>query len=172
MDYLLAVVKEDFADDARIDETLNAVRDNISAIMEPFSDNFDYMFYIFMPDRKEFALLMLYISNWETIPAGGDIRRVTIIPKEDSIFFCSPTSLDAVDQLLASVGTVYQSSSRIQLLEIREGKTNTFPSEVKLSMWNSAALPEGILGAGKINCPAKCALKKTKIGETFKWIAC
>lgn len=175
VDYLLAVVKEDYADDGKIDESLGVVRDNLVGIMEPLADNFDYMFYLYIPDKKEFPVLMLYLSKWAVKKLPGDKRRIEIIdPKEDVIFFCSPQSLDNVDFLLTSLGTVYQSNSRIQLVEIKEGGRgyNTLLSQVNLSMWAATALPENALSPQALNCNPACNAKKTKIGETTKWIPC
>jgi len=92
VDYLLAAVKEDYADDKKIDESLAVLRDNIAGIMEPFADTFDYLFYLYLPDKKEFPVLILYLSKWtaRNIP-GEDPRKIEVIdPKEDLIFFCSP----------------------------------------------------------------------------------
>ncbi|MDD5163661.1 MAG: hypothetical protein PHD95_05650 [Candidatus ainarchaeum sp.] len=47
VDYLLARVKEDFADDQKLNSTAGLLANNIVGIMEPVQDNYDYVFYIY-----------------------------------------------------------------------------------------------------------------------------
>ncbi len=175
VDYLLATVKEDYADDAKIDESLTVLRDNIVGIMEPFADNFDYMFYIYIPDKREFPVLMLYVSSWAVNRTSTDPRKVVPSdPKADEIIFCYPKSLDSVDLLLAGIGAIYQSNSRIQLLETKPGggAYTTSVSQVNLSMWTATALPEGVLGPEILNCNPKCSARKTATTGALPWQAC
>ena len=175
VDYLLASVKEDYADDSALspEESLSPLRDNIVAIMEPFADNFDYMFYAYVPDRKTFPILMLYYSRWSAVSDNAsDQRRASPAdPKEDVIVYCAPNSLDEVDLLLSSVGTVYQSNSRMRLIEQTGTGKNNLVSQVSLSMWTATKLPEGILSENRLNCHT-CSAKKTKQGQTYKWGKC
>ena len=171
VDYLLAAVKEDYADDKEIDESRNVLRDSIVGIMEPFADNFDYMFYIYIPDKREFPLLMLYLSRWAVQRVPGDSRRIEVIdPKEDFVFFCSPDSLDTVDVFQTTLGTVYPSNSRLQLLEIKQGARgyNTLLSQVHFSMWNSTSIPQNVFDTFRCTCSAK----KAGSEGTFRWQGC
>ncbi len=178
IDYLLAAVKEDYADDKVIDESRSVVRDNIVAIMEPLSDSFDYMFYIYSETGQNFPLLMIYHNEINVAPSERDRRRVTIGEGVDKIYFCSPRSQNDVDYLLSNVGKVYQSNSRMQLVESTQSGAKYSVAIVHLSMWLATNMPESILGAAdpsigshSLNCMV-CDVKRTQQGGAIKWIKC
>jgi hypothetical protein len=189
VDYLLATVKEDFADDQDLDkdESLYVLRDNIVGIMEPFADNFDYLFYIYVvdtteldPEKSAFPVFLLYSSAWTTTPVPNNRRQIDVVGTEDRIYFCNPSSLDPIDFLLSNVGNVQQETSRMELLlqDPSSRGHKTLVSQVNLAMWTSTKLPEGILeeqiDAGNgiflagLNCTQSCDVKK--MGG--QWSAC
>ena len=151
IDYLLAAVKEDYADDRVLDETSEILAENISGIMQPFSDGFDYIFYIYLPESKKFAYAMFFVAGTDFQESGGKVTGVSFkmkdrdidldIKTEKRILLCSPASLDDMDDLLASVGQTAQSNAKIQLIEIAEGGAEKYPpAQVNLTMW----LPTGM----------------------------
>lgn len=141
VDYLLAAVKEDYADDSEIDETEEVLVQNIFGIMQPLSGNFDYYFYIYMSDAKEFAFVMLYTRDEPKITeSNGD---TTVVPGQAKIFLCKPNYLDDVEKLVESVGSSAQSSARIQLIELDEKGNASYPiAQANLSMWVPTPIDE------------------------------
>ena len=140
VDYLLAAVKEDFADDSTIDETKEVLAQNIFGIMQPISTAFDYLFYIYMPDSQEFAFVMLYVREAPQITenASGEVR---VTPGNAKIYFCKPPNLDSLEGLVERAGSSTQSNARIQLIELDEsGNAGYFVAQANLTMWISTPL--------------------------------
>ena len=151
VDYLLAAVKEDYADDKVLDETSAILAENVRGIMQPFSDGFDYVFYIYLPESKKFAYAMFFVAGTEFQESvDGKVtgvsfkmegRDIVLDKTEKRILLCSPVSLDDMDTLLAGVGQTAQSNAKIQLIEIAEGGAEKYPpAQVNLTMW----LPTGM----------------------------
>jgi len=157
IDYLLAAVKEDYADDKVLDETSAILAENISGIMQPFGDGFDYIFYIYLPESKKFAYAMFFVAGTDFQESGGKVtgvsfrmenRGIVLGNTEKRILLCNPVSLDDMDELLAGVGQTAQSNAKIQMIEIAEGGAEKYPpAQVNLTMW----LPTG-MDLGKMDC--------------------
>jgi len=137
VDYLLAAVKEDFADDGEIDETKEVISQNIFGIMQPLSGNFDYLFYIYMSDAKEFAFVLLYTKEAPKISNGR------VQPRDAKIYFCKPPSLASLESVVESVSSSSQSNARIQLIELDEEGNAAYPiAQANLTMWVSTPIEE------------------------------
>jgi len=134
VDYLLAAVKEDFADDSEIDETSAVLAQNISGIMQPIAGNFDYLFYLYRPDVQEFAFVMIYARDPPTITETGNSSEVE--PGNVKTYFCKPASLNELEALIEHLGSSSQSNARIQLIELdEEGNAGYFVAQANLTMW-------------------------------------
>jgi len=145
IDYLLAAVKEDFADDAEIDETREVLAQNITGIMQPLAGGFDYFFYFYLPDRKEFAYVLLYTRDAPLIEDG----RVT--PGHVKIYFCKPPTLNALEAVVESVGQSAESDARIQLIELDEsGRALYPPARANLTMWIPTPISSNMMA--NLNC--------------------
>jgi hypothetical protein len=141
VDYLLAAVKEDFADDSEIDETRGVLAQNIKGIMQPLAGNFDYLFYLYLSDTKEFAFVMLYTREAPEITDGK------VSPGDAKIFFCKPKTLDDLEGLVESVGSSAQSNARIQLIELDESGNASYPiAQASLTMWVPTPLEQMLPG--------------------------
>ena len=161
IDYLLAAVKEDFADDGEIDETQGVLVQNIKGIMQPFSGNFDYLFYIYLSDDKEFAFVMVYTRDaptFEDNPSSRTGEGRTVIPGAAKILFCNPDSLNALEAMVESVGLSAQSTTRIQLVEVDASDTSSYPiAQANLTMWVPTPIDHFLfasdsIGAESMNC--------------------
>lgn len=53
IDYLLAMIKEDYYDDYLLDEYVHIVSYNVMRIMEPISDEYDYIFFIYNYEEED-----------------------------------------------------------------------------------------------------------------------
>jgi hypothetical protein len=139
IDYLLAAVKEDYADDRDIDETEDVLIQNITGIMQPFAGNFDYLFYVYLSDEKKFAFVMVYTReepSFEVVSGSGidEVRRVK--PGDAKIMLCKPNSLNALESMVESVGLSAQSTTRIQLVEVDASDKSSYPvAQANLTIW-------------------------------------
>ncbi len=157
VDFLLAAMKEDFADNGEFDVTASLIVNNIVGLMEPLADSFDYIYYIYVLGEEEYAFFMLYTTEY-----GDNIPRirgsqVDVKGGDTVIYLCKPKERDTIDPLITNVGRVYESGSRMQLVRIKSSGGrgyNDFDAEVKFAMWTSTALP---LELGNIeNEPFNC----------------
>jgi len=148
VDYLLAAVKEDYADDSEIDETKEVLVQNIFGIMQPISGNFDYYFYLYMSDVSEFAFVMVYTRDAPTITESNGDTVVT--PGQAKIYLCNPDDLGDVEKITESVGSSAQSSSRIQLIELDDSGNASYPiAQATLAMWVPTPIDDLLSG---MNC--------------------
>jgi hypothetical protein len=164
VDFLLAVIKEDFADNGKFDNAQDLIVNNVIGLMEPLADSFNYLYYIYLPNTKEFAFLMLYTSKWSWVTAGTG--RTSVGPGESVVYLCNPASLDDLDELVTNVGRLYQANSRLQLVRLQEGTGyDTFVAQSNLTMWSATALPEtesgSILDSSHLNCECHIKLSPT-----------
>ena len=115
IDYLIPMIKEDIARNSRVRDFNGAFRDNIEAIMRPFVGAFDYMVYIYVPEKGHFPFMMMHRSVFETAPTntpwGADANTSA---RRDELLFCYPTGstvwdngycLDTSNQLVPSKKT-------------------------------------------------------------------
>ena len=166
VDFLLAAMKEDFADNAKFDDVDVLLVNSLVGLMEPLADSFNYMYYIYVNDLDVFPFFMLYVRKW---PSWGDSGGgFDIEPGYSEIYLCEPDSLGQLDGLITNVGLVYQSTSEMKLPKLKRGENetgfDTFPSYATLAMWNVTGLPResqigggSILDKGHLNC--KCFKK-------------
>jgi len=144
VDYLLAAIKEDFAEDGKIDETGGILKQNIFGIMQPVSGSFDYLFYFYLFDAKKFPFVMLYTKEAPQIQEGE------VTPGAAKIYFCDPKSLDDLQKISEKIGASSSSNARIQFIEIKGNDVPEYPpAEASLSMWIPTPL-EGLIT--ELNC--------------------
>ncbi len=174
VDFLLAAVKEDYADNGEFDVVKPAIVNNVMAVMEPVADTFDYIYYIYIINTEEFAFFMLYTSNFD-LPkdTGSGSARTEVKGVERAIYLCNPTTLNKADPLITGVGRLYQTGSRMQLVKIKPGQSGyqDFDAHVNFAMWVSTDLPDvkpvpgssntspNILDSDYLNCGGKCYKK-------------
>ena len=157
VDFLLAAVKEDFADNGELENTQDAVVDNVVVLMEPLSDSFDYFYYIYLTLDQEFVFFMLYSRSWDDTQL--ERHEVALKPGDGVIYLCKPSSFEKLNDLVTNVGLIYAADSGMQLLKLKEDDRRDyedFPALVNLTMWTSTQLPAvsgGIItDASHLNC--------------------
>ncbi|MBN1940860.1 MAG: hypothetical protein JW772_01625 [Candidatus Diapherotrites archaeon] len=167
VDYLLAAIKEDYADDKKINRTREVLANNIVGIMEPLHDSFDYAFYVYLEEAgaQKFAFLLVSLHN-RVLPEG---RRVGDYTTDAIVYLCEPaelTSLDRLEAMLSKLGTVSRSESRMRLPIIKESgqSTDLVTSYVNLAMWVSTQIPEEF---NDLNCDP-CWIKSQGADEWEK----
>ena len=159
VDFLLAAIKEDYADNGEFDYMQGPIVNNVVAVMEPMADSFDYMYYIYIIGQSEFAFMMLYTSHLELQDVSGSGIRKEVVSNERAIYLCEPDSLNKLDDLLTGVGRVYQKGSNMALLKTKAAGGrgyDEFESQVTFAMWISTALPKlqngNVLDNSHLNC--------------------
>lgn len=144
IDYLLAAVKEDYADDAEIDETEEVLTQNILGIMQPLAGNFDYMFYLYLSDVREFAFVLIYTRE------APDIDNGRVTPGNALVYFCKPETLNDLELLVEEIGSSSQSDTRIQLIELDESGNAGYPiARANLTLWIPTPIDDKI---SSLNC--------------------
>ena len=153
VDFLLAAMKEDFADNAQFDDMNVMLVNSVVGLMEPLADSFNYMYYIYVNDMAEFPFFMLYVRKWPSWSNQGG--KIEIEKGTSEIYLCDPSSLSKLGDLVTNVGLVYQSTSEMKLAKLKrsgnETGYDTFSSHATLAMWTVTGLPEGDqIGGGSI----------------------
>lgn len=172
IDHLLAYVKEDFSDDSKLEPaTKKVLAENVKGIMNPVSNNFDYLFIISVPEisssLRTFVFVFFHKANLVKGPGRND--PVTEDPAnlgftdyvcgyEQAPPDCNPSNYDAlkieIDSLLSGVGDTSQSSSKINLPKTRQPNGTGFDAvqaQAELTIWNATMLykpnPDGSIGS-------------------------
>lgn len=147
IDYLMALVKEDFADDGNIsDNTKRNLSKSVFEVMRPISDTHDYLFSISTAQKYVFVLL------WRTEFLPNSDRFGNIVVNENEphkMFFCSPSLSDQVVQRLSlKVGNTTEAQSLINMVEFSGSSflltqdTTQVKAGVTLSTWTATLIPD------------------------------
>ncbi len=146
IDYLLAFVKEDYADDGLIDESRGRLKDAISQSMAPFNQNSDYIFYIYFPSETEkFGYFLLKLSSRTIDRSKPTDRNVSISNSSMNYFLCKPATLsDVTNKLLTKVGDVSQSNARAKFIRVDADGQEISSSvvQITLAIWVPTELPQ------------------------------
>ncbi len=178
VDYLLARVKEDFADDSTLNSTAGLLANNIVGIMEPVQDNYDYVFYIYnsggsstdctsssdpgctgtiTPTTKAGLVFLLFSIHNRALSVPLDGKSFSA---DQIVLLCNPAqglaNVHRVEGLLSNVGSVSKSESWIRLIsQNASGNDNLEAAQVNLAMWVSTIVPEEeLFDPTKLNCVA------------------
>lgn len=165
VDYLIAALNEDYADDQKIDEVKNVFRNNVVTIMKPFAPSYDYLFYIYVPlttpgkdDNFVYTILKLSEFSFDENSRDADVISVT-----DAVYFCYPAGTGVntiINELLPKVRGKAQASSKLQLPSVSlaggQYRITEDDAHVVLVMWVSTHLDTSddglIFGPNFLNC--------------------
>ncbi|MFH0955352.1 MAG: hypothetical protein V1777_04585 [Candidatus Micrarchaeota archaeon] len=164
-DFLLAAVKEDFADDGAMDETAPILRDQIAAIMKPLASTSDYAFYFYSgnPLINPYPYFLWYrtvtpadILNHVKDTLNNSVSCSSGKPGCHIFYYCKPATKNDVDNFLFSIPNINKASSNIILAKAKgiNDPPDKIESEVHFALWPSAAIIEQSPGymLGKLNC--------------------
>ncbi|VVB99336.1 Uncharacterised protein [uncultured archaeon] len=164
IDYLLALVKEDYADNADISPSTRVVLGKtVSAVMRPVADSKDYLFYITIPTSNganqegKFVYIFAHSTNFETSAFSSSMPDYIVSMKTGNPshrdYFCGVatgpnapdygTLLALLSRLFANVGPVSQASAQIKLVEeISQGSADrrNFRAQADLAVWDATWL--------------------------------
>ncbi len=168
IDYLLAIIKEDYSDDTSLGPTERRVLGRtISSVMAPIADTKDYLFYMTIPKQEQtnkngqFVFLFFHTTNFEidssalkgkSVPPSYLIQRPGNPVHRD--YFCAVSqgaagSADYANiakrlaRLFANVGPVSQGSAQVKLVQENptdRGAWFDFKAQADLAMWDAAWL--------------------------------
>jgi len=131
VDYLLAVVKEDYLDDAKLSErTWNILRNASKIAVKPLNSSFDYLFFIQSTGlSKDFVFTYLNAS-----PVEFGSPRIE--------YYCVAKDLRNVQAFLESVGAFSPVASGIKLSKINPETKNpeTVSGIAELVVWPGTSL--------------------------------
>jgi len=157
IDSLLAIIKEDYSDDQKIDNIEKVVLGKtISSILSPIEDSIDYVFYITVPPQQ---LVFFYFHTTNFVQEELDIpgRFVIFTPGDPPHinYFCGLNSEYIFDvdytefvekrlaRLLANVGPTSQASAQIKLVKVNSRNDfSDFFAQADLIMWDASWLGE------------------------------
>ncbi len=177
VDYLMAMVKEDYADDQVLsDNTKKSLAKSVYAVMRPIADTQDYLFAI--NTAQKYVLMIVWRTNFE-VKTGKDGKpdrfqnvEACSIEKNNcpspsgprgphSMFFCSPDlTTNALQKLFLRVGTTTQAQSLINMVEFSGSSfllaldTTEIRAGVLLATWTSTFIPDaewGLLKCSEID---------------------
>lgn len=162
VDYLLAVVKEDYLDDAALNDNTKNVLKNASKIaFKPLNRSYDYMFLIqTMETPTRFVFLYINASN----PDGTGREE----------YYCNAKSVENVQSFLESVGAFNPVVSGIKLSKINPSTkdADTVSAVAELAMWTGASFKNNsgnlVLESVKI-LPASIDLNTVKFDASNIW---
>ena len=164
VDYLLAVVKEDYADSVELSQDTKIVlKDNIEKIMRPVSDQFDYLFVILRTAPVEHLYVLLYRTEFVCKKDGVEIdceegvRDIEVTYPESGashqFYFCSPNNPQALANLVYAVGDSSQSNSHLLLLKTSETYgLETTQAQASLIVWPATLIKAEMMGENGLNC--------------------
>ncbi len=172
VDYLMALVKEDYADDQNLSEnTKRSLARSVYQVMLPVADTQDYLFSI--QTAQKYVLMILWRTKFEVMQVDGkDIRFQNVKPtcnpedildpsacESHQMFFCEPGISDnSVQKLFLRVGTTTQAQSLVNMVEFSGNSlllaldTTEIRAGVILAAWTATDIPKGEFD------PLKCTL--------------
>ncbi len=147
LDYLMAMVKEDYADDQTLsNNTKRSLARAAFSVMRPVADTQDYLFAI--NTAQKYVFLMVWRTKF--IPNGTRFGDVLVDPSEThEIFFCDPALSDnALQKLFLRVGNTVQTQALVNMVEF-SGKafllaldSTEVRAGVLLAMWTATTIPD------------------------------
>ena len=166
VDYLMALVKEDLADDKILsDNTKKNIAKSVYAIMRPVADTQDYLFAI--NTAQKYVFLLIWRSKFDVIidPATGKpVRFQNVganVGETHEMFFCDPALSDnALQKLFLRVGNTTQAQALINMVEFTGNSfllaldTSEVRAGVTLATWTATPIPDlewGLLKCTKIS---------------------
>jgi hypothetical protein len=140
-DYLLAMMKEDYADKKEFScETRKSAASTLQSVLKPFDDSIDYAFYLLNESQTEYLFLLLAVHECSD-PAACKVSKAdtdyTDIVKR-KYYYCKPQSKDILEkQVFPLAGQVDSSSGKVTFTQPTERNTQGIPFIMGLSMWVS-----------------------------------
>ena len=153
IDYLMAQVKEDFADDKNLSpNTQKNLAKTVFDVMRPVADSEDYLLYI--NTAQKYVFVMIWRTEFAPVQFGPDgkpvrFQDVTVLNPSHKMYFCNPDiSSDAVTRLKLRVGNTTEVQAIVNMVESAGSAvslsqdTETTRAGVSLSTWVATRIPD------------------------------
>ncbi|MEW6295788.1 MAG: hypothetical protein AB1467_05885 [Candidatus Diapherotrites archaeon] len=142
VDFLMAEVKEDYADDMEFDFTREQLEKNILFAMKPVEKSYDYLFFI-SPEEEGLTsvpFVFVYATDFDQ--------------KKKIQYSCSPESRGRINDFALAVSANANSFSKIKLIKIKEDDSlETVEAVVGLIMWTPSPDYKSFLASQEyLNC--------------------
>ncbi len=141
-DYLLALIKEDYADKKKMsEETTKAIANTLGAVLKPFDNSIDYSFFITSESENDFLFLLLATHECE----GTDCLSATGNSKDvkRKYFYCTPIDNTVLEKLVfPRVGQVDSAHGKVTLSDSAERDSPGRPFVIALNVWITKSVPE------------------------------
>ena len=164
LDYLMALVKEDYADDQNL--SLNTQRNMaraVSSVMRPIADTQDYVFAL--NTAQKYAFMMIWRTKFVVQQTQGKNERfqnVQVDPAEThEVFFCNPPLSDnPLQRLFLRVGNTVQAQALVNMVEFSGNSfllaldTSEVRAGIILATWVGTPIPDAewaLLKCTKVN---------------------
>ncbi|MFA4907380.1 MAG: hypothetical protein WC602_03855 [archaeon] len=146
-DYLLAALKEDYADNGILDSTRDYLTKSIGAIMSPISDSRDYIFYFYdttPPGNSQTGSFFYFLLKTSVIPCpqGTNCAKFS---------YCAPADFSSLQGLSLSLSGTSQSETRLIFVRPSDSPGGSATTvRASLIMWPATVLGQNVLAA--LNC--------------------
>ena len=161
VDYVMAIVKEDFADDGALTNNTQRILSRVVfEVMRPIADSHDFLFSINTAQKYVFVMLWYTDFDIQIDSATGKPIRFQDVKgtlQAHQMLFCNPTlTSNAIQKLKLRVGNSVEVQSLVNMVEFQGNALllSIGPQEVRagvnLSTWVANKIPDAELTA--LNC--------------------
>ncbi len=154
LDYLLAMMKEDYADKKEFScETRKSIASTFDAVLKPFSDSLDYAFYFVNRQQNNFLFMMLAVhecdpSNIEGCRCFGNYSDPTCSGRANdrpeiklNYYYCTPQNNNILkDKVFPYAGKVDTVIGKLAFSDSNPNVTTPVVFDVELAMWISKSI--------------------------------
>lgn len=167
LDYLLALIKEDYADKQEISEkTTTAIARTLNDVMLPFDSAIDYAFFMVNESDEDYLFLLLATHQCdETIDLDNDGLQDCIDPnveRDDDLiqrkyFYCEPLDNQVLEkQIYPKLNKIDSAFGKVTFSESFESQSQGRPFVLGLSVWVTSDIPElkedNLTNSSDFNC--------------------
>ncbi|MFH1895784.1 MAG: hypothetical protein ABIJ74_04405 [archaeon] len=112
IDFLVAAIKEDYADDESIEYFKKDLTFSAESVMQPVRNSFDYFLFIRVSKASAFVFPYFFISRKEFV-SDFNGPFVLNVSSEIKNYYCSPANQTEIDNFIVFVGARGQAVSSI-----------------------------------------------------------
>jgi len=148
VDFLIAAIKEDYADDTSIEYFKNDLTDSVKNVMQPVRNSFDYLLFIRISDGSTFTFPYFFVSRKEFV-SEKEGTFVSDVTSQEKNYYCAVTKQLDVDNFIVFIGARGQAVSSITFPLI-DGESHN--GVAQLVLWYPKNFSEEEAVFQKLNC--------------------
>jgi len=136
IDFLMAEVKEDYADNREFDFTREQLIKNTLFAMKPVEKSYDYLFFI-SPSEEDLPFVPFVFAYATDFSSGATVKKE---------YSCEPSSRGKINDFALAVSAKANSFSKIKLIKIEpDNSLSTVEAVVGLIMWTPSSESKSFL---------------------------